>query len=723
MIVKVQRATGDPIAAERFRREAAVMKRLRHPNIVALYRFQDGDPAALVLEYVPGRTLAELVDADGWLTPDRAARVIEEIAAALDCAHAQGIIHRDVKPSNILLPQRGPARLYDFGVAHIDEETPLTVMGDILGTIEYASPEQVHGNETPDARSDVYSLAAVAYFALAKTPPFRASDNSTQAQLSVMHRQVFADPPPLRLYREDLPPIVEAAVLRGLAKAPASRYLSAGQFAAALRAAVEAGAGVPEQPATAAASRRTGALTGAMAGATLLLLGGVALWKTGIFTVPHPAQSAQMAHGGQVTPPRPLLPEAAPPAAPSRAQPVAVATVPPPKPVAAVHPPKPAVAARRLQPHPVQTAGGSAPARPKGLHAPSARRLVASAAPAVRAHPHLTPRPLPPAAQAVEPKKAGRAVAKAAPGRAWLYVFARQNLAPLGPAERMAGINAQSVWVDGYRASDLAGGRWTSLPAGRHLVSFVPDPKSGFAPRKDVVVTLTPGAHVRKQILLPLLAGSGVLLAAARPAAPAAGAALPVGWYTVSGWVPGDAPGHPLPLVRASAQWVKVDGRPVPALALGGWAQLPAGKHVVTFQPTPALGIGPKTWNIDLTAQAHLSQQIPFPAPTARLASSPVGWLSVSGWLPITPPGQKPQLLPVAAEWVKVDGRPSPDLARGGWVSLPAGRHVLVFQPLPGSGADPATRVISLGPQVHLNQLVPLPAAPLPATPLHLRNP
>ena len=305
----------------------------------------------------------------------------------------------------------------------------------------------------------------------------------------------------------------------------------------------------------------------------------------------------------------------------------------------------------------------------------------------------------------------------------------------------MAGIRAQSVWVDGYRASDLAGGRWTSLPTGRHVVSFVPDPKSGFAPRRDVVVMLTPGAHVRKQILLPALIGSDARLAAVLPnthpslnahpslldhsITPAASAPLPVGWYTVSGWVPVSTPGHRSSLVRASAQWVKVDGRPVPALALGRWAQLPVGKHIVTFQPTPALGIGPKTWNIDLTSQAHLSQQIPFPAPapTARLASQPVGQLSVSGWLPVALPGQKPQLLPIPAEWIKVDGQPLPDLAHGGWVSLPAGRHVLVFQPLPGSGADPATRVISLLPQAHLNQLVPLTAAPLPATPLHLRNP
>ena len=107
VIVKVQRESGDAVASERFRREAAVMKRLRHPNIAAPYQFHDGDPTALVMEYAPERTLAALVEVEGWLTPLRAARVIEEIAAALDCAHAQGVINRDVKPSSIQLPRPG----------------------------------------------------------------------------------------------------------------------------------------------------------------------------------------------------------------------------------------------------------------------------------------------------------------------------------------------------------------------------------------------------------------------------------------------------------------------------------------------------------------------------------------------------------------------------------------------------------------------------------------
>ena len=280
VVVKIQRATTDPVAMDRFRREAVVMAQLRHPSIVSLYRFYDGDPAALVMEYVSGQTLAQRVEADGSLSPVQVATIVDSVAAGLDCAHAAKIIHRDVKPANILLPKRGLARLTDFGVAHIDTDVSLTLMGDLLGTIEYASPEQVRGHETPDARSDVYSLAAVAYFALTGTPPFRAADESMQAQLSVMHRQVFADPPPLRCHRENISPQVEAVVLRGLAKAPDDRFQSAGHFAAALQAAAKTGGGTPEQNALFAATRRTGVLAGCLTVAALLIVGGGIWWKT-----------------------------------------------------------------------------------------------------------------------------------------------------------------------------------------------------------------------------------------------------------------------------------------------------------------------------------------------------------------------------------------------------------------------------------------------------------
>ncbi len=578
VVVKVQRATGDSVAVERFRREAAVMERLRHPNLVTLYSFVDGDPAALVMEYVPGRTLAQQVEIDGWLAPARAARIIEDVAAALDSAHAAGVIHRDIKPSNILLPPQGAARLTDFGVAHIDGQSadvpPLTVMGDILGTIEYASPEQVHGHAAPDARSDVYSLAAVAYFALCGTPPFRAADASTQAQLSVMHRQVFAEPPPLRFHREDLSPEVEQVVLRGLAKSPAARYPSAGQFAASLRAATGDWVPVPAF----ATERRRGAIAGAVAVPVVLALAALGYWVTSGHS---PARQSPPAPERQASRPAVPAPVKTVPAPAMTAPQSIVAAKPAPKAVAQAVPKPAAKPVPRLQTKPpARVAAHPRPARPKS--AP----LVAAAPPAKR------PRPLPPRRVA----KAGGPPPRPSSHQGWLRVVADQNILRLtmtSAGARRVPVPPQSIWVDGKRAS----GVWTALPPGRHTVSFVPKPGSGFAPKKDVVVTLRPGQYATTHLVLP--SAPAPRLAAAPPPK--------VGWYTVSGWTAAPVPS------RAAALWVKVDGVPFPALAQGQWAQLSAGSHEVIFQPVAGQGVIAKTWQIDLAALAHLDQKIPLP--------------------------------------------------------------------------------------------------------------
>ena len=655
VIVKVQRATGDDVAGERFRREAAVMARLRHPNVVTLYRFYEGDPASLVMEYVPGQNLAALVGADGWLPAARVVGVIEAVAAALDCAHAQGIVHRDVKPSNILLPPRGPARLSDFGVAHVDGgDAPLTVMGDVLGTIEYASPEQVHGNETPDARTDVYSLAAVTYFALTGTPPFRAADNSTQAQLSVMHRQVFAEPPPLRLHREDVSEPVEKVVLRGLAKAPDTRYQSAGQFAAALRGAVEASAGPPESRAMAASARRMGIQAGAAAGVTALLLAGFLIWKAEqpetAIPVP-PKLTATAIHLPAPSAPAPVVPvihpappvqAVVPPAAPKPVPPV---LKPAPKPIVAVAlpvTPKPAV------PKPAPTPIAQVTPKPvhkpvqvavRPLAAPKSNPLAApksSAVPKrvalVPPHPAVTPNPLPkpipkivsphpavvqalahPALKPVPPKPA-------VPAQGWLYVYARQNVAPLGQTPRLANIHAQAVYVDGKPFPALADGRWAALPAGTHVVSFFPDAHSGFTPHTGVTVKVTSGAHLSRQILLPVMANTTPRLAKSHPVSRPASEHAPTapspasGWLTVYGTRPGSGSDASSGSARVPAQSVWVDGKAAPDLTGGGWVKLPAGRHVLTFVPSPGLEVGSATYTVRVAPQAHLSQPIPLPS-------------------------------------------------------------------------------------------------------------
>ena len=644
VIVKVLQTNGDPVAADRFRREAAIMAQLRHPNIVALYQFHDGNPSALVMEYVPGKTLDALIGAEGWLEPGQAAQIIEEIAAALDCIHAENVVHRDVKPSNILLPKQGPARLTDFGVAHIDTAAPLTVQGDMLGTIEYASPEQVNGTAVPDSRSDVYSLAAVAYFALTGTPPFRAADSSMQAQLSVMHQQVFSEPPPLRSHRAGLSPGIDAAVRRGLAKDPNARYPSAGQLASALRSAVVTASGAPEQVAMAVNTRRSLAWTGALAGAALLVGGGIVVWnhEQSAF-VPLPSRPAAMASRPAsalptaVSPPAMPLPIIAASHNPNSSKPKS-------RPKAALVAAAPALAspaaprARRI-PTPRRVAQalprpGFLPKHHFAAQAALTRKSAVTERPKYRRHPALV-------AELKNPAPVAKAIPSIVPSMAWLSVYARQNSPAAG---QTASIPAQTVMVDGKPISALASGGWAALPAGKHLIAYVPAGQSGYGRNPGVWVTLAPGAHLTRQILLPVEMSGGLRPASelvasvvprsitpAPPNAPVAGspqqvadtsvpatttsAATPtaVGWYTVSGWIVRN-PSAPKPtLVRTSAYWVKVDGNPVLSLAMGQWAELPAGKHTITFQPTSGVGMAVKTWDIDLPPQGHLDQHIPLP--------------------------------------------------------------------------------------------------------------
>ena len=695
VIVKVLQTTGDPVAADRFRREASVMAHLRHPNIVALYSFHNGNPSALIMEYVPGQTLGEIVEKHGPLTAARTAEIVEEIAAALDCVHAENVVHRDIKPSNILIPKQGPARLTDFGVAHIDTSAPLTVRGDMLGTIEYASPEQVKGTSAPDTRSDVYSLAAAAYFALAGTPPFPAADSSMQSQLSVMHQQVFSQPPPLRFHRTDLAPGIDAAVRRGLAKDPAERYPSAGQFASALRSAVLVAADAPAAV-PASSPRRPYALSGAVAGIALLA-GGAALVFNREQSPPasSPASPSAAPHGRAAgkslsapAAPAPARVAAAPAPAKAAVKPALVPSVgAKPKQMAAL-PPKPMPTEPKsmpTEPKSMPTEPKSMPTEPKSMPtepkpvpvaaAPLPRTLAAPPRPAARpalsasaAHhvpaAHASPVPSAPIRVAkrsvIERPKFRRSPAVVAarqkplpvylasakpslrastpPAPAWLSVYAKQDVLSVGGRSEAQIIPAQEVWVDGRLLPSLASGGWASVPPGKHWVAFVPAGHSGFGPSPGVWVSLAAGAHVSRRVLLPasspLLAtmrppSSSALTAAATPVPPPAPAAAPVqvspapfaqspasalvGWYTVSGWI-ARGPAAPTPtLVRTSAHWVKVDGTPNLALALGQWAELSAGKHTIEFQPTNGVGVGAKTWDIDLSPQAHLDQRIPLP--------------------------------------------------------------------------------------------------------------
>lgn len=177
----------------RAEREARLAARLNHPHVVAVYDLvTEGDEQWLVMEYVEGSTLAELVRRDGAMSPDRAAAILGQAADALAAAHAAGIVHRDVKPSNILVAADGQVKLSDFGIARAEADASLTQTGLVTGSPAYLSPEVASGQQATDA-SDVWSLGATLFHALAGHPPYEVGDNV----LGALYRIVHEDPPRL----------------------------------------------------------------------------------------------------------------------------------------------------------------------------------------------------------------------------------------------------------------------------------------------------------------------------------------------------------------------------------------------------------------------------------------------------------------------------------------------------------------------------------------------
>ncbi len=232
--VKMPTATRQSAEAlARFAVEARAVARLEHPAIVPLYEYgdQDGRPF-LVMRYMPGGSLAGRIGRRAWSLREAAA-VIERIAAALDYAHAHGILHRDVKPGNILFDDSGAAYLADFGIARLMNLAggeSITQTGLVVGTVAYMSPEQVLGNRALDGRADVYSLGIVLYEMLAGELPYKADSGLQQAM-----QHVNAPIPDIRARRPDLPPAVQRIIERAMAKKPEERYPSGAMLAADLR--------------------------------------------------------------------------------------------------------------------------------------------------------------------------------------------------------------------------------------------------------------------------------------------------------------------------------------------------------------------------------------------------------------------------------------------------------------------------------------------------------
>jgi serine/threonine protein kinase len=219
----------DPSFVARFRLEAQAAASLTHPNIVAVYDTgSDDETHYIVMEYLEGRTLHQILNEDGTVPPEEVATIGAEVAQALAEAHDKGIVHRDVKPGNIMISRNGTAKVMDFGIAKAATAGNLTQVGSILGTVAYLSPEQARG-EPVDGRSDIYSLGALLYQMLTGNLPLKGD-----TYVEMVHKLNNQDPPLPSETNPGIPRKMDAVIMRALAKEPGNRYQTGTEMAADL---------------------------------------------------------------------------------------------------------------------------------------------------------------------------------------------------------------------------------------------------------------------------------------------------------------------------------------------------------------------------------------------------------------------------------------------------------------------------------------------------------
>jgi len=217
----------DPILVERFRREQEIGQELNHPGVVKTYEPEQPSRAYMVIEWVEGRLLRDLLNQERKLPVDRAVNLTLDLCDALDCMHKHGVVHRDLKPENIMVDAEDRIKIIDFGIAIKEDARRITFvdMSATLGTPDYISPEQVKG-QRGDQRSDIYSLGVMFYEMLTGQPPFSGPN-----PLAVMNERVLNDPRPARELNPEITPALEEILNRALARDPRHRYSTAQEMA------------------------------------------------------------------------------------------------------------------------------------------------------------------------------------------------------------------------------------------------------------------------------------------------------------------------------------------------------------------------------------------------------------------------------------------------------------------------------------------------------------